>query len=84
MSISSTSTPPTAVQSEKPATSYRWIICGLLLFSTTINYMDRQVISYLKEPAALETHACLRSFLIQKQGGNTDFQPKETSSPFHC
>jgi MFS transporter, ACS family, hexuronate transporter len=28
--------------------SYRWVICGLLLFSTTINYMDRQVISYLK------------------------------------
>jgi ACS family hexuronate transporter-like MFS transporter len=29
--------------------SYRWIICGLLLFSTTFNYLDRQVISYLKE-----------------------------------
>ncbi|MGZ3831765.1 MAG: MFS transporter, partial [Mucilaginibacter sp.] len=28
---------------------YRWIIATLLLFSTTINYMDRQVISYLKE-----------------------------------
>ena len=28
---------------------YRWVICTLLLFSTTINYMDRQVISYLKE-----------------------------------
>src|SRR5690349_8830744 len=27
----------------------RWIICALLFFSTTINYMDRQVISYLKE-----------------------------------
>src|ERR1039457_6724635 len=33
-----------------PATSnFRWIICGLLFFSTTVNYMDRQVISYLKE-----------------------------------
>jgi ACS family hexuronate transporter-like MFS transporter len=33
-----------------PATSrYRWVICGLLFFSTTFNYMDRQVISYLKE-----------------------------------
>jgi MFS family permease len=33
-----------------PATSnYRWIICALLFFSTTVNYMDRQVISYLKE-----------------------------------
>ena len=29
--------------------NYRWIICTLLLFSTTINYMDRQVIAYLKE-----------------------------------
>jgi len=29
--------------------NYRWIIATLLLFSTTINYMDRQVISYLKE-----------------------------------
>jgi MFS transporter, ACS family, hexuronate transporter len=29
--------------------NYRWIICGLLLFSTTVNYLDRQVISYLKE-----------------------------------
>jgi ACS family hexuronate transporter-like MFS transporter len=28
---------------------YRWVIVTLLLFSTTINYMDRQVISYLKE-----------------------------------
>jgi len=33
-----------------PASShYRWIICGLLFFATTFNYMDRQVISYLKE-----------------------------------
>jgi len=28
---------------------YRWVIVTLLLFSTTINYMDRQVVSYLKE-----------------------------------
>ena len=28
---------------------YRWVICGLLFFSTTFNYLDRQVISYLKE-----------------------------------
>jgi ACS family hexuronate transporter-like MFS transporter len=34
----------------RPAFSnYRWVICGLLFFSTTVNYMDRQVISYLKE-----------------------------------
>jgi len=29
--------------------NYRWVIVTLLLFATTINYMDRQVISYLKE-----------------------------------
>ena len=28
---------------------YRWVICALLFFSTTFNYMDRQVISYLKD-----------------------------------
>ncbi len=28
---------------------YRWIIATLLLFSTTINYMDRQVICYVKD-----------------------------------
>ena len=34
----------------RPAKSnFRWIICALLFFSTTVNYMDRQVISYLKE-----------------------------------
>lgn len=34
----------------RPASSsYRWVVCGLLLFATTFNYLDRQVISYLKE-----------------------------------
>jgi hypothetical protein len=34
----------------RPASSnYRWVICGLLFFATTFNYMDRQVISYLKD-----------------------------------
>jgi ACS family hexuronate transporter-like MFS transporter len=28
--------------------NYRWIICGLLFFATTINYLDRQVLSLLK------------------------------------
>jgi MFS family permease len=42
--------PRMSSQNEKSAGgNYRWIICGLLLFSTTVNYMDRQVISYLKE-----------------------------------
>ena len=29
--------------------NYRWVICALLFFATTFNYLDRQVISYLKE-----------------------------------
>ena len=27
---------------------YRWVICGLLFFAATINYVDRQVIGILK------------------------------------
>jgi MFS family permease len=49
--MSTTPAPASAIpaQTTTPATRFRWVICGLLLFSTTINYMDRQVISYLKE-----------------------------------
>ncbi|HTB80216.1 MAG TPA: MFS transporter [Opitutaceae bacterium] len=39
---------PSPASTSKP-TGYRWVICGLLFFSTTINYMDRSVITYLKE-----------------------------------
>jgi ACS family hexuronate transporter-like MFS transporter len=33
---------------EKPRTRVRWVICALLFFATTINYIDRQVIGILK------------------------------------
>lgn len=36
-------------QRSPSSSNYRWVICGLLFFSTTVNYMDRQVISFLKE-----------------------------------
>ncbi len=36
-------------QTTPVSSRYRWIICGLLFFATTFNYMDRQVISYLKD-----------------------------------
>ncbi len=26
-------------------TNYRWVICGMLFFATTVNYLDRQVLS---------------------------------------
>jgi ACS family hexuronate transporter-like MFS transporter len=29
--------------------NYRWIVCALLFFATTINYIDRQILSLLKE-----------------------------------
>lgn len=31
------------------ATHYRWVVCALLFFATTINYVDRQVIGLLKQ-----------------------------------
>jgi ACS family hexuronate transporter-like MFS transporter len=31
--------------SKKPIGNFRWTICGLLFFATTINYLDRQVLS---------------------------------------
>lgn len=30
-------------------THYRWVICTLLFFATTINYVDRQIIALLKQ-----------------------------------
>jgi ACS family hexuronate transporter-like MFS transporter len=35
---------------------WRWIICGLLFFATTFNYVDRQVIGLLKPTLQLELH----------------------------
>ena len=28
--------------------NYRWVICALLFFATTINYIDRQILGLLK------------------------------------
>jgi ACS family hexuronate transporter-like MFS transporter len=33
---------------EQPQTRYRWVICALLFFATTINYVDRQILALLK------------------------------------
>ena len=35
---------------------YRWVICGLLFFATTINYIDRGVIGVLQPTLADEFH----------------------------
>jgi len=34
---------------ENKVGNYRWVVAALLLFSTTINYMDRSVIGYVKD-----------------------------------
>src|ERR1051325_6849045 len=40
-----------------PMSKYRWYICALLFFSTTINYLDRQVLSLTwKEHLVPEFH----------------------------
>lgn len=35
---------------------YRWTICALVFFATTVNYLDRSVISLLKSPLSEEFH----------------------------
>lgn len=37
------------MSNDKTIGTYRWRICALLFFATTINYLDRQVISLLKD-----------------------------------
>ena len=39
-----------------PTTRYRWIICALLFFATTINYIDRQILSLVKPLLDGELH----------------------------
>jgi len=34
--------------------NYRWVVCALLFFATTINYIDRQVIGLLKPTLEIE------------------------------
>src|SRR6201986_502969 len=40
---------------QKPG-NYRWVICSLIFFATTINYLDRAVISLLKSPLSKDFH----------------------------
>jgi ACS family hexuronate transporter-like MFS transporter len=44
MSSASVSVPATSA----PVGRYRWVVCGLLFLATTINYIDRQILSLLK------------------------------------
>ena len=45
MSTASVSVPATSARTGR----YRWVVCGLLFLATTINYIDRQILSLLKD-----------------------------------
>src|ERR1044071_9873019 len=47
--MKNTLTPDPAILVNNKMTNYRWVICSLLFFATTVNYLDRNVISFLKE-----------------------------------
>jgi len=41
---------PAATSSVSAAVgNYRWVVCALLFFATTVNYIDRQILSLIKE-----------------------------------
>ena len=48
--VSSADSAAVKPETSSPAGYFRWIICALLLFGTTKNYMDRQVLGILKGP----------------------------------
>lgn len=45
---------PTLLPAAGAGGNYRWMICALLFFATTINYIDRQVIGLLKPTLSAE------------------------------
>jgi len=36
--------------------NYRWVVCSLLFFATTVNYIDRQILALIKEFLDAELH----------------------------
>ena len=40
---------PSRVPEGRFIANYRWVVCALLFFATTINYIDRQILSLIKE-----------------------------------
>jgi ACS family hexuronate transporter-like MFS transporter len=45
---------PVSVSQGARVGNYRWVVCALIFFATTINYVDRQVIGILKNTLELE------------------------------
>src|SRR5260370_42359373 len=59
-------TPPSPARASPPGApaipTRTWLICGLLLFSTVLNYLDRQVLSLAAERVIAEFHLDHRGF----------------------
>jgi len=53
MSRASAATAPGAAG---PVGNYRWVVCALLFFATTVNYIDRQILALIKEFLDAELH----------------------------
>jgi MFS transporter, ACS family, hexuronate transporter len=49
MTSAPVSVPPASPSLGAAAGRYRWMICALLFFATTVNYIDRQILSLIKE-----------------------------------
>ena len=47
---------PTGIQTNAKVGNFRWFICGLLFYATTVNYMDRVVMGILKTTIAHDLH----------------------------
>src|SRR5215218_1040192 len=60
---------PTPVETVPPAGRFRWVVCGLLFFATTINYVDRGVLGVLAPD-------------LQKRIGWTDTQYGDINAAF--
>src|ERR1700754_2682702 len=54
--MSATSTIASNGKTSSAIGRYRWTICSLLFFATTINYLDRAVISLLKSTLTENLH----------------------------
>jgi len=48
--------PAVRPEGSPPLGGYRWVICALLFFATTINYLDRSVLGVLAPTLRTELH----------------------------
>lgn len=47
---------PQKLNADERIAHFRWLICGLLFYATTVNYMDRMVLGILKPTIAANLH----------------------------